>query len=58
MPIDEFNAPYGAAFCGDGSFEIPVGDIGSTVPPYSSCMDVELITGLLYAFFDPRIRLS
>jgi len=51
-PIDEFRAPYGAAFCGNGSFDIPVGDIGATVFPYDACMDVELMTRLLYAFFE------
>lgn len=51
-PLDEFNAPYGAAFCGNGDFDIPVGKIGADVFPYDACMDVELMGGLISAFFD------
>lgn len=51
-PIDEFNAPFGAAFCGDGDFDIPVGGIGADVFPYKACMDVETVSQLLYGFFD------
>ncbi len=51
-PIDEFNAPYGAAFCGDGGFDIPVGGLESEIPPYDACMKVDLMTNLLYAFFE------
>ena len=39
-PLDEFNAPYGAAFCGSDAPLIPAGNIGSESFPYSACMDV------------------
>lgn len=51
-PIDEFNAPYGAAFCGSDAPLIPAGNIGSEVFPYSACMDVELVSRILYAVFN------
>lgn len=50
-PLDEFNAPYGAAFCGSDAPLIPAGNIGSEVFPYSACMDVELVSRILYALF-------
>lgn len=50
-PIDEFDAPYGAAFCGEG-FLIPDADIGANVAPYDSCIDVEAFTPVLQTFFD------
>ena len=50
-PIDEFNAPYGAAFCGSDAPLIPAGDIGVPIYPYSACMDVELVSRILLAIF-------
>ena len=50
-PLDEFNAPYGAAFCGSDSPLIPAGNIGSQIFPYSACMDVELVSWVLLGIF-------
>jgi neutral ceramidase len=51
--IDEFNTEFGAAFCGNGDFDFPVGKIESTEAwPYSNCMQVELLSRLVLAFFD------
>ena len=50
-PIDEYNAKYGAAFCGSDAPLIPVGNIGSQVFPYSACMDVELMAGVIAGTF-------
>ena len=51
-PLDEFNAPYGAAFCGSDAPLIPAGNIGSESFPYSACMDVELLSYILKGIFD------
>ena len=51
-PIDEFNTQYGAAFCGSGSFDFPVGGLESEVFPYDYCLEVELVSQLITAFFD------
>ncbi|MEC7242049.1 MAG: neutral/alkaline non-lysosomal ceramidase N-terminal domain-containing protein [Myxococcota bacterium] len=51
-PLDEFNAPYGAAFCGSDAPLIPAGNIGSEIFPYSACMDVELLSYILKGVFD------
>jgi neutral ceramidase len=51
-PIDEFNAPSGAAFCGSDEPLIPAGGIGSEVFPYSACMDVELVSRIMLGIFD------
>ncbi|MFT7521370.1 MAG: neutral ceramidase, partial [Kiritimatiellia bacterium] len=51
-PIDEFNAPYGAAFCGSEEPLIPAGGIGAQVFPYDSCVDAGLVSRILYALFD------
>ena len=51
-PLDEFNAPFGAAFCGSDDPLIPAGGIGSQVFPYSACMDVELVSRILLGIFD------
>ena len=51
-PLDEFNAPNGAAFCGADVPLIPAGNIGSEVYPYSACMDVELVSYILKGIFD------
>lgn len=50
-PLDEFNAPNGAAFCGADVPLIPAGNIGSEVYPYSACMDVELVSYILKGIF-------
>jgi neutral ceramidase len=50
-PLDEFNAPNGAAFCGSDTPLIPAGNIGSEVFPYSACMDVELVSYILNGIF-------
>ncbi len=55
-PIDEFNTQYGGAFCGAGDPDdpdvlIPGFDVGATVYPYSSCVDVEAIGAVLGAIF-------
>lgn len=50
-PLDEFNALYGAAFCGSDAPLIPAGNIGSEVFPYSACMDVELLSYVLSGVF-------
>ena len=50
-PLDEFNAPYGAAFCGSDTPLIPAGNIGSEIFPYSACMDVELVSFILNGIF-------
>jgi neutral ceramidase len=51
-PLDEFNAPNGAAFCGADVPLIPAGNIGSEIYPYSACMDVELVSYILKGIFD------
>ena len=55
-PIDEFNTPYGGAFCGAGSPDdpdvlIPGFDVGASVYPYNSCVDVEALGAVLGAIF-------
>ncbi|MCB9760178.1 MAG: neutral/alkaline non-lysosomal ceramidase N-terminal domain-containing protein [Alphaproteobacteria bacterium] len=55
-PLDEFNAPYGAAFCGSDAPLIPAGNIGSEIFPYVACMDVELMAGVLAGIFDVDIE--
>ena len=49
-PIDEFNTLYGAAFCGTGNFDFPVGGLTSEVFPYDYCLEVELVSALIQAF--------
>lgn len=51
-PLDEFNAPNGAAFCGNGDFQIPLGSIGSDAAPYAACIDVGVMSVLVHSFFD------
>ncbi len=50
-PIDEFNAEYGAAFCG-GDPLFPVGGINAEVAPYDSCTDVSLLASVIAGTFD------
>ncbi|RME24461.1 MAG: hypothetical protein D6798_11195, partial [Deltaproteobacteria bacterium] len=50
-PIDEFNAPYGAVFCGYDDPLLSSGTIGADVFPYDGCMDVALISSLVFGIF-------
>lgn len=50
-PLDEWYTPYGAAFCGSGDFDFPVGGLPTEHPIYTSCMNVSLLTALVKAFF-------
>lgn len=50
-PIDEFNAPYGGVFCGYDDPLLSSGTIGSEVFPYDGCMDIGLISGLIFGLF-------
>ncbi|MFT4976132.1 MAG: neutral ceramidase [Myxococcota bacterium] len=49
-PIDEFNAAYGGAFCGDEPL-VKAGKIGSNIYPYDGCMDVELVSWVVQGIF-------
>jgi neutral ceramidase len=49
-PIDEFNVPYGAAFCGAES-DLPLPGIGSDAFPYNTCADVDAVSGAFALFF-------
>ncbi|MBT3219773.1 MAG: hypothetical protein HN348_11825 [Proteobacteria bacterium] len=51
-PIDEFNTSYGSAFCGSGDFDFPIGKLNTAAWPYSNCMEIELLSKLILAFFD------
>lgn len=52
-PIDEFNTDYGAVFCGTGDLDFPVGKLeGTEAFPYTNCLQVELLGGLISVFFD------
>lgn len=52
-PIDEFNAPYGAVFCGSGDLDLPVGNLaGVTAFPYEQCLDVEFLSPLFEVYFE------
>ena len=49
-PIDEFNAPNGGAFCGEGTINIPVGvagSLGADIPPFDSCVEVGFMAGVI-----------
>lgn len=50
-PIDEFNAPYGAAFCASDA-PLPVASLGADVYPYDSCSRVDAIAPLIAGTFD------
>ncbi|MEZ4238937.1 MAG: neutral/alkaline non-lysosomal ceramidase N-terminal domain-containing protein [Myxococcota bacterium] len=52
MPIDEFNTSSGAVFCGQGGIPLPEGTLPTSVEPYSRCLTVEAMSGLLELFFD------
>ena len=49
-PLDEFNAAYGGAFCGDEPL-VEAGKIGSDTYPYDGCMDVELVSWVVQGIF-------
>jgi neutral ceramidase len=51
-PIDEFNAEYGAAFCGAEIPLIPAANIGTQTYPYSACTDVAVVATVIESFFD------
>lgn len=51
-PLDEFNTDQGAAFCGSGDFDFPVGGMPTDAPEYTACMNVSLLTALLQGFFE------
>lgn len=51
-PLDEFNAQYGAVFCGSDAPLIPAGYIGSATYPYSTCVDLGLASLIVKAIFD------
>ncbi|HMV68626.1 MAG TPA: neutral/alkaline non-lysosomal ceramidase N-terminal domain-containing protein, partial [Myxococcota bacterium] len=51
-PLDEFNTDYGAAFCGSGDFDFPVGGMPTDAPEYTSCMNITLLMGLIKGFFE------
>ena len=51
-PIDEFNAPYGAAFCGAEIPMIPAASIGVEIYPYTACTDVAVVATVIEGFFD------
>lgn len=50
-PFDEFNSSFGAAFCGTGDLDLPVGKLLTTAYPYSNCLDFELLSILIQVFF-------
>lgn len=50
-PIDEFNVPYGAAFCGEDPAYLP-GYAPAQVFPYVNCVDVDKMMDLIVGFFD------
>lgn len=57
-PIDEFNTEAGGAFCGSDNPLLPAANIGSSVYPYNSCVEVSLIANLIGAFFSiPNVEL-
>jgi neutral ceramidase len=51
-PIDEFNTDHGAAFCGSGDFDFPVGGMPTDAPEYTACMNVSLLKALVQGFFE------
>ncbi len=51
MPIDEFNTLNGAAFCGTGDLDLPVGGLTTATYPYTNCMEVSFLSTLIEVFF-------
>lgn len=50
-PIDEYNLPYGAAFCGEDPAYLP-GFAPADVFPYVNCVDVSKMLAVISGFFD------
>ena len=50
-PIDEYNMPYGAAFCGEDPAYLP-GFAPASVFPYVNCVDVSKMVAVIAGFFD------
>lgn len=50
-PLDEFNARMGGAFCGAASPPLPLGNVGSNIFPYASCLEVDTLAGAIGLFF-------
>ncbi len=50
-PIDEYNLPYGAAFCGEDPAYLP-GFAPADVFPYVNCVDVSKMLAVIKGFFD------
>ena len=51
-PLDEFNAEYGGVFCGSGDLGLPIGQLETSAWPYSNCLNVELLSSLMWVFFE------
>ncbi len=51
-PIDEFNAQYGGIFCGSGDLGLPIGQLETSALPYSNCLNVSLMSNLIWVFFE------
>jgi hypothetical protein len=49
--IDEFNVPYGAAFCGENPAYLP-GYAPATAFPYVDCVEASKLVGVIKGFFD------
>lgn len=49
-PVDEFTAPYGAAFCGEAAAYLGDG-MGVDIPPYTGCTPVDDFTPYLATLF-------
>lgn len=50
-PIDEFNVPYGGAFCGSGVDGLSDIGTGSHVYPYDTCVDVTFMAPVIQNWF-------
>lgn len=50
-PIDEYNLPYGGAFCGEDPAYLP-GFAPATAFPYVNCVDVSKMLAVIAGFFD------
>jgi neutral ceramidase len=59
-PIDEFNAPVGAALCQDPEPMFPAAQIPGTdgLPPYGSCLRLDVAGGILGQIFDVDFGVS
>ena len=50
-PIDEFNVPFGGAFCGSGVDGLSAIGTGSQVYPYNTCVDVAFMGPVIQNWF-------